>query len=128
VKKEILATKQERDEKIIRYENEPVVEIAPGMRYQIISSERMTVAFIDAAPNSVGPAHSHEAEQILLVLDGACEEAVQGKLYPLKRGDALVIPSNVEHGTYMSDKGCLILDIYSPPRQDYLAKLAEVKR
>jgi hypothetical protein len=28
----------------------------------------------------------------------------------------------------MSDKGCKILDIYSPPRQDYIAKLEEVKK
>ncbi len=40
----------------------------------------------------------------------------------------MIIPSNIKHGTYMSNKGCKILDIYSPPRQDYIAKLEEVKK
>ena len=127
-RKEPYATQEEYNRRIIRYQDVPVVEIAPSMKYHIVSSEKMTVGFIIAEPNSVGPAHRHEAEQILIVMDGACEEAVDGKLYPLKKGDVLIIPSNTEHGTYMSDKGCQIIDIYSPPRQDYIAKLEEVKK
>jgi quercetin dioxygenase-like cupin family protein len=126
--KEPYATQEECDRHVIRFQDVPIVEIAPGMKYNIVSGERVTVGFINASPNSVGPTHKHEAEQILIVMDGACEEAVAGKLFPLKRGDVLVIPSNVEHGTYMSDKGCQILDIYSPPRYDYLTKLEEVKK
>ena len=122
------ASQEEYNKHVIHYQNLPIVEIVPGMKYQIVSAERITVGFIDAVPNSTGPTHKHEAEQILIVMDGACEEAVEGKLFPLKKGDVLVIPSNVEHGTYMSHKGCQILDIYSPPRQDYLAKLEEVKK
>jgi quercetin dioxygenase-like cupin family protein len=127
-KKEPYASQEEYDRHVIRYQDVPIVEIAPGMKYNIVSGEKITVGFINAAPNSVGPTHKHEAEQILIVMDGACEEAVNGKLFPLKKGDALVIPSNVKHGTYMSDRGCQILDIYSPPRYDYLAKLEEVKK
>jgi quercetin dioxygenase-like cupin family protein len=127
-KKETRVSQDEYNKHVIRYQNLPIVEIAPGMKYQIVSAERITVGFIDAEPNSVGPNHKHEAEQILIVMDGSCEEAVEGKLFPLKKGDVLVIPSNVEHGTYMSHEGCKILDIYSPPRQDYLTKLEEVKK
>ncbi|NQT05704.1 MAG: cupin domain-containing protein [Dehalococcoidia bacterium] len=127
-RKETYATQEEYDRHVIHYQDVPIVEVAPSMKYHIVSGERITVGFINAAPNAVGPTHKHEAEQILIVMDGACEEAVEGKLFPLKKGDVLVIPSNVEHGTYMSDKGCQILDIYSPPRQDYLAKLEEVKK
>ena len=127
-RKEPYASEDEYNKHVIQYQNLPIVEIAPGMKYQIVSAERITVGFINAEPNSIGPTHKHEAEQILIVMEGACEEAVEGKLFPLKKGDVLVIPSNVEHGTYMSDKGCQILDIYSPPRQDYLAKLEEIKK
>ena len=127
-KKEPYATQEECDNRVIKLKDVPIIEIAPSMKYQIISSEKMTVGFIAAEPDSVGPAHHHEAEQILIVMDGACEEAVDGKLYPLKEGDILIIPSNTEHGTYMSGKGCKILDIYSPPRQDYIAKLEELKK
>ena len=127
-RKEPYATEEEYGCRVIKLQDLPIVEIAPGMKYQIISSEKMTVGFIAAEPDSVGPAHRHEAEQILIVMDGECEEAVDGKLYPLKEGDVLIIPSNTEHGTYMSNKGCKILDIYSPPRQEYIAKLEEMKK
>lgn len=122
------ASREEDSERVIHYQNLPTVEISPGMKYQIVSAERITVGFIDAAPNSIGPAHKHEAEQILIVMDGACEEVVAGKRFPLKKGDVMVIPANVEHGTYMSPEGCKIIDIYSPPRQDYLDRLKETKK
>jgi quercetin dioxygenase-like cupin family protein len=125
---EPLAPQEEHNERVIHSQNLPIVEISPGMKYQIVSAERITVGFIDAAPNSIGPAHKHEAEQILIVMDGACEEVVAGKRFPLKKGDVLVIPANVEHGTYMSPEGCKIIDIYSPPRQDYLDRLKETKK
>ena len=126
--KEPYATQEEYNRRVIRYQDVPVVEIAPGMKYHIVSSDKMTVGFIIAEPDSVGPAHRHEAEQILIVMDGACDQIADGKLYHLEKGDVFIAPSNSEHGTYVSEKGCQTIEAFSPPRQDFVAKLKAARK
>ncbi len=53
---------------------------------------------------------------------------VDGKLYHLEEGDVITLPSNLEHGTYVSDRGLRAIDIFSPPRQDIVAKLEAAKK
>ena len=51
-----------------------------------------------------------------------------GKQYKVKKGDVVVLPPNTEHGAYFSDKGARVIDVFSPPRQDFVAKLEELKK
>jgi quercetin dioxygenase-like cupin family protein len=44
-------------------------------------------------------------------------------LYPVKEGDVIIVPSNVEHGAQIHEVDCKAIDIFVPPRQDYLEKL-----
>ncbi len=64
----------------------------------------------------------------MIVVGGECDEIVEGKLYHLKKGDVLILPSNIEHGAYISDRGCKATDIFSPPRKDLVEKLEKVLR
>jgi len=127
-RKEPYATQEEFNKRVIRYRDVPAIELRPGAKSHIVSTERLTVSFATAVPNSVGPVHRHEAEQIMIVTDGACDMIVEGKLYHIEKGDVIVFPSNMEHGSYISDKGCSAIDIFTPPRQDFVAKLEEVKK
>ena len=88
----------------------------------------MTVSFLTMAPDSHFAIHRHEQEQIMIVIDGACDEIIEGKLYHLEKGDVAILPSNTEHGGYISDKGCRAIDVFSPPRRDFVAKLEVVKK
>ena len=72
--------------------------------------------------------HRHEQEQIMIVIDGACDEIIEGKLYHLEEGDVVILHSNTEHGGYISERSCRVIDIFCPPRQDYVAKLEAVKK
>ena len=56
------------------------------------------------------------------------DEIVEGKIYHLKKGDVITLPSNIEHGGYMTETGCRAIDIFIPPRKDLLAKLEEKKK
>ena len=67
----------------------------------------------------VVPAHHHENEQVSYVIRGRLKFEVNGKEIVLSAGDVLHIPSNVVHSaTALEDT--LDLDIFSPPRQDWL--------
>jgi quercetin dioxygenase-like cupin family protein len=58
----------------------------------------------------------------VIVNDGACDFMVDGRLYHLEEGDVLLIPSNVEHGNYSSDRGLRMIEVFSPPRYDLVEK------
>jgi len=122
-KKEPYASQEEFSKRVVHYPDVPLVELAPGSNSHLVSAVNITLSFITVEPNTYFPPHHHKAEQLIIVIDGACDATVEGKLYPLKKGDVLIIPSNVEHAVYISDKGLKAIEVFSPPREDLVAKL-----
>jgi len=104
------------------------MELIPGARNYIVSAERITVSFVTLEPDIYVAPHRHEPEQIVIVNDGACDFMVDGKLYHLENSDVLIIPPNVEHGNYSSSRGLRMIEVFSPPRYDFVEKLQAVKR
>ena len=127
-KKEPYATQEEFNKRVIRYRDIPLIELVPGSKSHIVSTKRMTVSLLTMEPNSCFAAHHHESEQIMIVMDGACDEIIEGKLYHLEKGDVVILPPNTEHGGYISDRSCRVIDVFSPPREDFVAKLEAVKK
>ena len=122
-KKEPYASQKEFNERVVHYPDVPTVELAPGSNSHLVSAVNMTLSFITVEPNTYFPLHHHKAEQLVIITDGECDQIMDGKLYPLKKGDVITIPSNVEHGDYISDKGLKAIEVFSPPREDLVAKL-----
>ena len=127
-RKEPYATREEFNQRIAHYHDIPLAELTPGANSHIVSTEKMTISFLTIAPNTYFPIHHHEAEQVMVVLDGAIDEIIEGKLYPVKEGDVILLPSNTEHGGYVSEEECTIIDIFCPPRQDFVAKLEAARK
>ena len=126
-RREPYASQEEFSKRVTHYADVPVVELGPGVKVHIVSAERITVTFGTIAPSTYAAVHHHEQEQVMTVVDGECDFILEGKLYPMKKGDVIVVPSNVEHGAYSSDKGFQLIDIFSPPRQDFVEKLRKVR-
>jgi len=127
-RKEPYATKEEFKRRVVRYRDIPLIELAPGSRSHIVSAERITASFVTAEPNIYFAPHRHEPEQIVIMTDGAADTILDGKLYHLEAGDVLIVPSNIEHGNYISDRGLRMIEVFSPPRWDLVAKLEAAKR
>ena len=127
-RKEPYATEEEFNQRVIRYRDIPLVELVPNGKAHILSSERMTAIFVTLAPNAVVPVHHHEPEQIMVVVEGECDQIIGGKLHHLTEGNVVCYASNEEHGTYVSDKGLRTIEFFAPIRQDYMAKLEAVKK
>ena len=127
-RKEPLASQEDYKKYVVRYADVPTIELAPSFKTHILSGDRITLSFVSAEPNAELPVHHHEHEQIVIIIDGAIDFVIEGKQYHVERGDVVVLPSNTEHGGYTGDKGCRAIDVFSPPRQDYVAKLEEVKK
>jgi quercetin dioxygenase-like cupin family protein len=68
------------------------------------------------------PTHSHENEQITYILEGALHFWLgpQGdREVTVRAGEVLVIPSNLEHRAVALEE-TLDVDVFNPPRQDWL--------
>lgn len=127
-RKEPAATREEYSKYVTRYTEVPAIELAPGITARIISHDKITISLASAEPNSQLSPHRHENEQMLIVLDGAIDFIIEGKQYHVEKDDVIVLPSNTEHGAYFTDKGAFVIDVFSPPRQDFVARLEEVKK
>ena len=76
------------------------------------------------------PLHSHENEQLTYILEGGLRfwiGADEARVIDVMAGEVLHIPSNVPHkAEALVDT--LDVDIFSPPRQDWLDKTDDYLR
>ncbi len=106
----------------------PWVDICPGIKRQTITTGATMYqmrATLDAG--SQLPVHSHPQEQIAHVISGRVRFNVDGETREVGAGESLYLASNVPHGAETLE-AALVIDTFSPPREDYLARDAEVRR
>lgn len=95
------------------------VEMVPGVwRRTLATGERLMLVHVTLEEEAVVPLHRHPHEQVGYVVSGELKMTIGGTEHSLKPGDSYLIPSNVEHGA-VAPRGAQVLDIFSPPREDY---------
>ncbi|MBN1151747.1 MAG: cupin domain-containing protein [Dehalococcoidia bacterium] len=119
---EIRATDEEM-KRVKRYWDLPMIQLGPGAVSHLFASRNMTVSFIIQQPNCSFPVHSHEPEEIVIVLEGERDAVIDGRLYRIKAGDIISVPSGSRHGSHTYESGCTVIEVFSPPRLDLLARL-----
>src|SRR5258706_13352833 len=88
---------------------------------KVISGEKAMVAQVFLKKAAVVPEHHHESEQITFIMEGALKFELEGQSVVVRKGEVLVIPSNVPHRA-VALEDTLDLDIFSPIRTDWLTK------
>jgi quercetin dioxygenase-like cupin family protein len=89
---------------------------------KLITGENVMVAHVYLDKGGVVPAHSHHNEQITYILSGALRFLLgedQDEEIIVRAGEVLVIPSFLVHSAEAL-AGTLDVDIFSPPREDWL--------
>jgi Uncharacterized conserved protein, contains double-stranded beta-helix domain len=92
----------------------PLVE-EEGIVTQFMLTDQVQISFIQNPPGATFPMHSHDAEQILIMLEGSEEHIIEGQEIHMVAGDVCVHPGGAVHGgkTLTGFKG---IDIFVPPR------------
>ena len=108
----------------IRWDDLPVEPVTEMLSRRLITGERMMLAHVYLKKGAVVPKHSHENEQLTYILEGVLrfhlgEDLAQ--VVDVHPGEVLVIPSNVPHRAEALED-CLDVDVFSPPRRDWLDK------
>jgi len=96
------------------------LQLAPGVNLRPMWGERIMMVLVEIGPNATVPTHSHTHEQMGLVLQGEFDMVIGNERKRLRQGDAYLIPSGVEHTVHTQEGWALALDIFSPPREEYI--------
>ncbi|GBD11678.1 hypothetical protein HRbin23_01350 [bacterium HR23] len=97
-------------------------QLFPGITARIASGQRVMVSVVDMQEGVSMEAHTHPHEQAGYVVSGEFEFEVGGVRRWLRPGDVYVIPSGVPHRVVQVRGQARAIDIFSPPREDYLPR------
>lgn len=100
----------------------PTITPIAGVDMSVLVGGAMMLGVVTLAPGAVVPMHDHPNEQIGYVLEGVITLTIGGETRDLPAGASYLIPGDTPHEG-ASAEGCVVLDVFSPPRADY-AELA----
>jgi quercetin dioxygenase-like cupin family protein len=107
-----------------RWDDLPRETLSPTLDRRMITGDRLMIAHVYMKQGNIVPAHSHENEQLTYILEGALRFWI-GEETPeevvVRAGEVLHIPSNVLHSAEALED-TLDVDVFDPPRQDWLDK------
>jgi quercetin dioxygenase-like cupin family protein len=96
-------------------------QIWEGVAGRVVHGERITLGVIELDPGSVVPEHSHEHEQLGLVLRGSLRFRIDDETRELGPGATWSIPSGVPHAVEVGPEGAVVIDVFAPTRDDWNA-------
>lgn len=102
----------------------PKERVSDTLERRLITGDRMMLAHVYLAKGCVVPKHQHENEQLTYILEGALHFFLgenQAEEVIVRAGEVLHIPSNLPHKA-IALEDTLDVDIFDPPRQDWLNK------
>ena len=105
----------------------PRLEIFPGVTGKFLpSSDKVMLVLVEIPSQLVVPPHKHPNEQLGMCLAGKAEFRSGNTVSIVEAGTGYLVPPNVEHSVkVVSDETGVFLDVFTPPREDYLRRLAE---
>jgi quercetin dioxygenase-like cupin family protein len=101
------------------------VEFVPGLVFRPVVGDQLMANFVRYDPDTVAPLHSHEEEQITVVIEGELEFDLAGDRRTMRPGMAVVVPPGVPHGARTHATSCFEIDIFHPPRRVLLETLRQ---
>jgi quercetin dioxygenase-like cupin family protein len=98
----------------------PVIDVwGEAVRARKIEGERITLAIVELAPDSIVPGHHHENEQLGVVVTGSLRFTVGDETRELGPGGTWRISSHTPHQVSTGPDGAVVIDIFAPARTDW---------
>ncbi|MGH9906731.1 MAG: cupin domain-containing protein [Pyrinomonadaceae bacterium] len=113
-----------------RWNDMPKEKVSDELDRRLITGEHVMLSHVYLKKGAVVPQHNHHNEQITYILDGALRFWIgedEEEVIDVKSGEVLHIPSLVKHKAEALED-TLDVDIFSPPRQDWLDKTDDYLR
>ena len=99
----------------------------PSIDREMVHGQQIMLARVFIKKDGHVPLHHHPNEQLTYILEGALKFAIHGKEIVVHAGEVLAIPSGMPHEAWALED-TLDLDVFTPPREDWLNKTDEYLR
>ena len=107
------------------WEELPLEELNPMIGRRLLTGERMMIAHVYLQAGAIVPRHEHDNEQLTYILEGTLRLWLgldeDEEMFDIRAGEVLHIPPNVPHEVHIGPEGAVIVDVFSPPREDWQA-------
>ena len=120
----------ERNVTFYRWDDMPKETVSETLDRRLITGDRIMISHVYLKKGSIVPRHSHENEQITYILEGGLRFWIgpeESQVIDVMAGEVLHIPSMVQHKAEALED-TLDLDVFSPPREDWLNKTDDYLR
>lgn len=97
----------------------PAQRLSPGYLARAVHGTRVTFAVVEIEPYAELPEHSHENEQLGIVLRGSVAFRVGSEERTVEAGGTWSIPSDTPHFVKGGPEGAIVLDIFAPTRDEW---------
>ena len=94
-------------------------QLAEGMTTRVFPGNDAMISIVRIDANQSGKPHSHPQEQWGLMLEGSGVRIQDGVEHAVKAGDFWQTPGNMTHSFRAGAEGAVVIDIFSPPREEY---------
>lgn len=98
----------------------PIERPSEGIERQMIVGQTLMICRFRFTPYLETPQHRHPHEQMSIVVSGRVRFFVEGEERICAPGDVLQFPSNCLHGATMMDEEVVLIDVFTPLREDFL--------
>ena len=97
----------------------PALEILPGCRTRVPYGEHLMLSYLEMDSGAEVPLHSHPHEQGGMLVSGRVELTIGDETRICEAGSLFLIPPNVKHRAVAVGGPAVVLDVFSPIREDY---------
>ena len=98
------------------------MQLAPGCRIRTPYGQNLMLSYVEIDEGANVPPHHHPHEQAGMVLSGRLEFTIGEETRTVEAGAMFLIPPNTPHKVTNPGPGtALVLDVFSPVREDYAA-------
>lgn len=107
-----------------RWKEVELEAVSPMLSRKLLTGDRMMLAQVFLKKGCVVPRHQHENEQYTYILEGGLRFWIgedERQVVDVMAGEVLHIPSMVWHKAEALED-TLDLDVFDPPREDWLKK------
>jgi quercetin dioxygenase-like cupin family protein len=101
--------------------NIPPLQILPGCRIRTPYGRNVMLSYLEMDEGAVVPLHHHPHEQAGMLLKGRMELTIGDETRTVEAGSMFIIPPDTPHKALAVGGPAVVLDVFSPVREDYAA-------
>lgn len=99
------------------------IDLAPGVRLRVAHGPALMLSYVELDAGAVVPLHSHPHEQGGVVISGRLRFTIGDETKEIGPGEPYLIPPDVPHTVTAVGGPAVVLDVFTPVREDYAARV-----